>query len=303
MPKFSTVLYSAKQGITNIKRNRMFSLASVGTMTACLFLFGIFYFVLANFQHMLKSAETNVGVTVLFDKDITEDEIYEIGIQIKNRSEVESIRYISAEDAWKDYKEKYLKEGMADSFGNDNPLKYSASYMVYLKDVSSQKILVKYIEGISGVRQVNDSEAIAEGFGAVNKAVGYVSAVIITILLFVAAFLISTTVTMGISVRKQEISIMKLIGASDFFIRAPYVVEGVLIGAIGACIPLVFLNFIYKRVLNFIAGKFISGFNTSSFVESSEIFSILIPVSLAIGMGIGFLGSYLTVRKQLRRIN
>lgn len=303
MPKVSTVLYSTKQGITNIKRNRMFSLASIGTMTACLFLFGIFYFVLVNFRYMLKSAETNVGITVFFESYITDDDIYNIGLIIKARPEVESVKYVSAEEAWKDYKEKYIDKNMADSFGDDNPLKDSSSYVVYLKEVASQNTLVKFIESIDGIRKVYNSEQIAEVFDGVNKAVGYVSGGIIAILLCVAAFLISTTVTMGISVRKQEISIMKLIGASDFFIRAPYVVEGILIGAIGACIPLVFLDLIYKRILQFITERFASSFNTSGFVPSSQVFSVLVPISLGIGMGIGFLGSFMTVRKQLKKIN
>lgn len=303
MPRVSTVLYSIKQGTTNIKRNRMFSLASIGTMTACLFLFGIFYFVLVNFQNMLKTAETNVGVSVFFDNDITEDDIYNIGLIINARPEVESIKYISEDEAWENYKEKYIDQSMAESFGDDNPLKNSASYMVYLKDVSSQKSIVKYIEGIGGVRQVYDSEQVADLFEGANKAVGYVSGAIIAILLCVAAFLISTTVTMGISIRKQEISIMKLIGASDFFIRAPFVVEGILIGAIGAGIPLVFLDLIYKRLLDFITERFSSTLGTSGFVKASEVFAVLIPISFGIGIGIGFLGSLLTVRKQLKKIN
>lgn len=303
MPKLSTVLYSTKQGVTNIKRNRMFSLASIGTMTACLFLFGIFYFVLANFQHILKSAETNFGITVFFDEGIDEDEIYEIGLKIKSRTEVESIKFISAEEAWKNYKEKYLNQDTAASFGNDNPLKNSASYEVYLKEVASQSLLVKYIKGIEGVRLVVNSEEVADMFAGINKAVAYISGTIIIILLCVAAFLISTTVTMGISVRKQEISIMKLIGASDFFIRAPYIVEGILIGVIGACIPLFFLNFLYKRLLDFVSEKFVNVFYAVNFLETGKLFSMLIPVSLGIGVGIGFLGSFITVRKQLKKIN
>lgn len=303
MPKLSTVLYSTKQGVTNIKRNRMFSLASIGTMTACLFLFGIFYFVLANFQHILKSAETNFGITVFFDEGIDEDEIYEIGLKIKSRTEVESIKFISAEEAWKNYKEKYLNQDTAASFGNDNPLKNSASYEVYLKEVASQSSLVKYIKGIEGVRLVVNSEEVADMFAGINKAVAYISGTIIIILLCVAAFLISTTVTMGISVRKQEISIMKLIGASDFFIRAPYIVEGILIGVIGACIPLFFLNFLYKRLLDFVSEKFVNVFYAVNFLETGKLFSMLIPVSLGIGVGIGFLGSFITVRKQLKKIN
>jgi cell division transport system permease protein len=279
----------------------MFSLASIGTITACLFLFGIFYFVVANFQYMVKTAETSVGVTVFFDAGISEDQIKQIGEEIKSRAEVASIEFISAEETWKHYKEKYLKPELAETFGNENPLSDSASYSVYLNDVSMQKSLVTYLQGLDGVRQVNHSESIANTFKTFNALVGYISAAIIIILLAVAIFLISTTVTMGIAIRKEEISIMKLIGATDTFIRAPFIVEGVIIGIIGALLPVAGLYFIYHKVISYITEKYINIFHAFKFLEAPDIFSKLIPISLAIGIGIGLIGSYMTVRRHLRR--
>lgn len=299
--RFSTFFYSLKQGIKNIRRNRMFSLASIGTITACLFLFGIFYFVVANFQYMVKTAETSVGVTVFFDAGISEEQIDKIGEEIKSRAEVASVEYVSAEETWKNYKEKYLNPELAETFGDDNPLADSASYSVYLNDVSMQKSLVNFIEGLDGVRQVNHSDSVANTFKTFNALVGYVSAAIIIILLAVAIFLISTTVTMGIAIRKEEISIMKLIGATDTFIRAPFIVEGVIIGIIGAILPIIGLYFIYHKVISYITEKYINIFHAFQFLEAKVIFSNLIPISLGIGIGIGFIGSYMTVRRHLRR--
>ncbi|WFR56857.1 permease-like cell division protein FtsX [Anaerocolumna sp. AGMB13025] len=299
--RISTFFYSLKQGIKNIHRNRMFSLASIGTITACLFLFGIFYFVVANFQYMVKTAETSVGVTVFFDAGVSEDQIKQIGEEIKSRAEVSKIEYISAEETWKNYKEKYLKPELAQTFGDDNPLADSASYSVYLNDVSMQKSLVTYIQDLDGVRQVNHSDSVANTFKTFNALVGYVSAAIIIILLAVAIFLISTTVTMGIAIRKEEISIMKLIGATDTFIRAPFIVEGVIIGIIGALLPVTGLYFIYHKVISYITEKYINIFHAFKFLEAPEIFSKLVPISLGIGIGIGLIGSYMTVRRHLRR--
>lgn len=303
MPKISTVIYSFKQGVKNIKRNQMFSLASIGTMTACLFLFGVFYFALTNFKYVIKNAEQAVSVTVFFEKGTTDAEIKAIGDKIMLRAEVAKCEYISAEEAWENYKNTKLNEEQIASFGEDNPLKDSNNYVVYLNDVEMQDSLVKYISSIPGVRQVNDSEAIADLFSGFNKGLGYVSAGIIIILLGVAVFLISTTVTMGISIRKQEISIMKLIGATDFFIRAPFIVEGIIIGVIGASIPLIFLYVLYHKIISYIMESFNSPFGSFEFISSNEIFSTLIPVSLIIGVGIGFLGSFFTLGKQLCKIN
>ncbi|WMJ90312.1 permease-like cell division protein FtsX [Anaerocolumna sp. MB42-C2] len=299
--RFSTFFYSLKQGIKNIRRNHMFSLASIGTITACLFLFGIFYFVVANFQYMIKTAETSVGVTVFFDAGISQEQIDKIGEEIKTRAEVASIKYISADETWRNYKKKFLKPELAETFGDDNPLADSASYSVYLNDVSMQNSLVNFINGLDGVRQVNHSDSVANTFKTFNALVGYVSAAIIIILLAVAIFLISTTVTMGIAIRKEEISIMKLIGATDTFIRAPFIVEGVIIGIIGAILPIIGLYFIYYKVISYITEKYINIFHAFQFLEAGDIFSNLIPVSLGIGIGIGFIGSYMTVRRHLRR--
>lgn len=300
--KIRTLLYSIKQGLKNIYRNRLFSLASIGTIMACLFLFGIFYFIIANFQYMIKSAETSVGVTVFFDNGISEEQIKTIGEQIEKRQEVEEINFISAEEAWEGYKDKVFEdaEELAETFKDDNPLEGAESYEIYLNDVSMQSELVDYIDGLDGVRKIRSSDATASSLSSFNILVGYISGAIIIILIAVAVFLISTTVTMGISVRKDEISIMKLIGATDFFIRAPFIVEGVIIGIMGAALPLVGLYFLYNRVITYISTKFSILSGILRFLDAGEVFALLIPISLLIGVGIGFFGSFMTVRKHLR---
>lgn len=298
--KIRTFLYSIRQGVKSIFRNRMFSLASVGTITACLFLFGIFYFVISNFRYMIKEAETSVGVAVLFEEGTTEARKQEIGEEIGARPEVDHVEYMSAEEVWDEYKREHLKPELAETFGDDNPLADSDSYAVYMNDVSKQKTLVNYIKTLEGVRQVNSSDATASGLTTFYSLVGYVSAAILIILLSVSVFLISTTVAMGISVRREEISIMRLIGATDFFIRAPFIVEGILIGAVGAVLPLGLLYVIYDRVVSTLMSKFNTLANILTFLDVDIVFSKLVPLSVVIGIGIGFFGSYMTVRKHLR---
>lgn len=303
MQRIVTLIYSIKQGIKNIKRNRMFSIASIGTITTCLFLFGIFYCILMNFQHMLLSAEKGVSVTVFFEENLTQEETNAIGDKIKLRAEVSDLEYVSAEQAWEEYKETKLNPEQIASFGDDNPLANSAHYIVYLNDVEMQDMLVRYLQSIPGVRQVNNSEAIADMLSGVNKGLAYGTGVIIAILLGVAIFLISTTVTMGVAVRRQEISIMKLIGATDFFIRAPFIVEGIIIGIIGAIVPVGLLYTVYNKVVAYLSVGFNSPFGDTQFLKAGPVFATLIPISLGIGVGIGFLGSFMTLGKQLRKIN
>lgn len=296
--RISTFFYTLKQGIINIFRNKWFTLASIATIGACLFLFGLFYSVLMNVQSIVKSAQENISITVLFDEGISQERIEEIGALIWKRAEVADVKFISADEAWESFRDEYLGE-YADGF-TENPLENSASYEIYLKDVSMQPALVTYLEGVEGVRDVNRSEITAATLTGVNALIAYISLGIIAILFAVSVFLISNTVTIGIAVRKEEITIMKYIGATDFFVRSPFVIEGMMIGAIGAVIPLGIIYVVYNQVLEFILTKFSMLTNLLSFVPVETIFARLLPVSLALGVGIGFLGSIVTVRKHLR---
>lgn len=296
--RISTFLYTIKQGFINIFRNKWFSLASIATIGACLFLFGIFYALLMNFQNIVKNAQENVSITVLFEEGISQERIEEIGGLIDKRPEVSKKIFISADEAWESFKVEYLGE-YADGF-TENPLADSANYEVYLSDVSLQPALVTYLEGLDGVRSVNRSEITASTLTGINALVAYVSIGIIGILFAVSIFLISNTVTIGISVRKEEISIMKYIGATDFFVRSPFVIEGMLIGIIGALIPIGIIYVIYNSVIEYIVTKFSTLTKLLSFLPVETIFSQLLPISVIMGVGIGFLGSITTVRKHLR---
>ena len=295
--RISTIFYTIRQGFRNIFRNKWFSLASIATIAACLFLFGLFYTILMNFQHIVKSAEEGVSVTVFFDEDCADARIEEIGNLIEKRPEVSKVVFISADEAWEGFKADYL-QGYTDGF-TENPLEGSENYEIYLNDVSMQDSLVSYLESLEGVRRVNRSEITAHTLTGINALIGYVSLGIIGILLAVSVFLISNTVTIGISVRKEEINIMKYIGATDFFVRAPYVIEGVIIGLIGAAIPLGIIYQIYTRVIVYVTARFTVLSGLLEFLPVEEIYRTLLPVSFGIGAGIGFLGSVVTVRKHL----
>ena len=310
MMKISTLLYTIKQGFVNIFRNKWYSLASIATISACLFLFGLFYSIVANFQNILKTAEEGVSVTVFFHSEWdgceshiegqipSEQQIEEIGQEIAKRAEVSDVQFKSADEAWATFGPDYFGEDYAEGFP-ENPLAGEDSYEIFLSDVSMQDALVTWLQSIPEVRKVNYSEMTANTLSGLNLLIAYVSMGIIVILLAVSIFLISNTVAIGISVRSAEINIMKYIGATDFFVRAPFVLEGMLIGLIGAAVPLGLIYSLYNYALNYVINRFtvLSGF--LNFLSVDEIFHFLIPVSLGVGVGIGFLGSIATVRKHL----
>ncbi|RDU22683.1 permease-like cell division protein FtsX [Anaerosacchariphilus polymeriproducens] len=300
--RISTIYYCLKQGIKNIFRNKMFSLASIATMSACIFLFGIFFAVVVNFKHIVKEAQTGVAVTAFFDEGIKEDKINQIIELVKKRAEVDHVNYVSAEDAWKKFQEDYFKNAkeLVKGFQNDNPLKDSANLEIYLNDISMQKDLVTFLQSIDGIRQINKSESTAETLSNFNVLIGYISAAIILILLAVSVFLIGNTVTIGISVRKEEIGIMKLIGSTDFFVRAPFIVEGIIIGLLGSIFPLFILYFIYNEAIQYIMQRFNILVKLLQFLPAEKVFSTLIPTALILGVGIGFISSFTVTRKHLK---
>lgn len=297
----STIWFTLKQGIKNIKRNWMFSLASILTMAACIFLFGVFYSIVNNVDHIAKRVEEEVPVTVFFEEGTAEEDIQAVGQQIEARPEVARVVYESGDEAWEKFKEQYFQGSeAAEGFKDDNPLVNSSNYQVYMNDIEKQGELVAYIQTLEHVREVNQSEEAANTLGSFNRLISYISIAIIAILLVISVFLIHNTVSVGISVRKEEIGIMKLIGATDSFVRSPFVLEGIVLGIIGAAIPLIILYFAYNSAVNYVLLKFNVLTGIVNFIPVYEIYRTLLPVSLALGIGIGLVGSFWTTRKHLK---
>ena len=315
--RISTIGYVGKQGVKNIWRNKMFSLASVATMSACIFLFGLFFSILVNFQYIIRTAEEGVAITVFFEEDATDEQKEEIGQQLAEHEGVADVNYVSADEAWGEFQKEYFGDNpeLAEGFKDDNPLASSDNYEVYMETVENddqslvarsrslsetQNELVEFAQGLDGVREVNKSDVVAKTLSSVNALVAIVSISIIVILFGVSIYLISNTVTMGITVRKEEIAIMKYIGAKDFVVRSPFVIEGLIIGIFGAAIPLTLLYFLYDRAVQYIMTKFSILQNIIDFLPVGTVYQILLPVGLIMGIGIGFLGSFFTVRKHLK---
>ena len=300
--RLSTFTYCLKEGMKNIGRNIWFSLASTAIISACIFLFCMFFALVANVQYMVKNAETTVGITVFFDENMAEADILAIGKEIAARKEIKETKYISAEEAWETFQKEYFKdaEELAEGFADDNPLAGSASYEIYLKDIADQDVIVSYLNTIAGIRKINYSNDTASGLSTFNKMLGLISAVIIAILLAVAVFMISNTISTAAAFRKDENKIMRLIGATNFMIRAPFVVEGIIIGFAGAAIPLVSVYFLYRSAVEYMIEKFHIISNIIEFIPIDTIFPYMIAVAVALGVGIGFVGSFFTIRKHLK---
>lgn len=293
--------YCFKQGLVNIKRNKLYSIASIGTVAACIFLISVILAIIINVNFMEKKLEQRVGVTVFFEQNTLQNTIDEIGKILKEDKRVKSVKFTSAEKAWKDFQKDYFKDDpeLAKGF-KKNPLANSASFTVFLKNIKKQDALVKFAKNLPGVRKVKQSKQAKTTLTKLEKLLGYASIVLIVILLGVGIFLISNTVMIGISVRSEEIKIMKLIGSTNSFVRAPFVIEGIMIGLIGSVIPLVVLVIVYSKLIGLVISKFGVFARSIPFAPQSLVFAILIPIGLGIGVGIGLIGSFFSIRKHLK---
>ncbi|WP_313187317.1 permease-like cell division protein FtsX [Lacrimispora sp.] len=300
--RISTFWYCLKQGVNNICRNILFSLASIATVSACIFLFCLFFSIVINVQYVIKNTESTVGITVFFEDGLDSNKIKEIGNKIKAREEVKEVTFTSAEDAWAEAKQEYFgdMQDLAEGFEEDNPLANSASYTIFLKDLVDQDQIVDWLKSIEGVRKVNYSKTAAEGMNSLNKVIGVLSMLIIGVLLAVAIFLISNTISVAAAFRKNENQIMKLIGATNYMIRAPFVVEGIIIGLVGACIPLISIYFLYRSTVEYVVTKFSILSGLFQFLPVEAIFPYMAATALALGVGIGFFVSFFTIRKHLK---
>lgn len=296
--KIRTIKYFAGQGLRGIWRNRLMSLASMGTIASCLMIVGIFYCIAVNVDYMLETLEETGGITVFYTEDVSEKKTEALKQQINNIEHIKNIVYISPEDALnKEKKEWGEYASLLEGLENDNPL--PPSFEIALEDIRYQKNVVEQLTKIEGieVRYLEEETKILIGF---NNMIRIISLVLILVLGFIGIMLMDNTIRLTVYVRKSEINIMKYIGATDWFIRWPFIIEGIIIGLIGAVIPLGILWFSYNFITELIYEKNTLIQNILSFRSTEEIFQVLSPVSLAIGISIGIIGSSISIRRYLK---
>lgn len=299
--RISTIKYTVQQGLRNIAKNKMFSIASIATMVACIFLFGVFYALIANVQGVMKNIEESMPVMVYFEEETTQKQKDKIEKKLAKQDGVIEVKYVSGEEAWESYKQEYFGEDADALTGfEENPLINSDRFEVYMSSVDNQNGIIEFAGKLDGVRKVRSSAEAAEVVKNVSVLLATLSGVITAVLLVVAIFLISNTVSMGITIRREEIAIMKYIGAKDSFVRAPFVFEGILIGLVGAAIPLLLLYFVYQAAVNSITENYGALLSFIEFLPVSQVYATLLPVGLALGVGIGLIGSTFTIRKHLK---
>ena len=296
--KFRSIKYFFSEAFSGVIRNRLMSIASIGTVAACIFMIVISYCALTNVDYMLTQIEESIGIAVFLEEDVNSDKVLEINDQLVNMEHVESVSYISPEDALQEMKESWDAEEILAGFDeSNNPL--TSSFEVSLDDIQYQSDVVSKIEQIEGVRKIRSSETETEFLVKISNFLRLFGSVLILALAAISVVIITNTVKLSVFTRRTEISIMKYVGATDWFIRWPFVIEGIITGLVGAAIPIIVEWPLYNKLIDVIYAQIPMIRSIVTFKFGIDIFSVLLPVSLAFGALLGVLGSNISLRKHL----
>ena len=295
--KFRTLKRHVREGLKNIIRNGWMSIASIGAVTVTLFLVGTFVAIILNINQMANKVEEDVEIKVLLDLTVDEDEIQEISDELKSLPRVESIKFSSKEDELEDLIEGLGDQGESWSLvDQDNPLNHA--YIVDAKDPQDTEPLANEIEKIDNVHEVVYGEEVVSNLFTFNNYARAIGLVLIAGLVLTAVFLISNTIKLTIMARSTEIGVMKLVGATNGFIRWPFFVEGFLLGVLGSIIPIAAIATGYHYLITSISGQ-----TRYFFVELLPYNPFVWQLSLIIivfGGLIGMWGSVMSIRKFLK---
>lgn len=297
-----TLVYCLSQGFKNLFKNRLMTVASITTIMASLFVVSIFYCIVVNLNFILDEFEHNIGIAVFFNEGVTESQILTLKNQLEAREEVFQVTYISDEEAWSTFKNDYFagREDLLDGLEEDNPLRGSASLQILFADITKQDQLVHLLNQEEIVRHVREAKEVTQIVQNVNSLVTYVSVALVFILSIISLFIIANTIRLAIALREREINIMRYIGAKTIMINGPFIVEGIIIGLIGAAIPLLAIRLTYDGVIHSITTQFIILRDFLVFLPKEALIKQLAPSILTAGGVLGYLGSQMTVSKYIK---
>ena len=296
--KYNVLSYLIGEGFRKVLKNKKSTGASLMIMCATMIIFGLFFIIGENINHIMNELEMQQGMQVFIKEEATEKEISELGDKIKALSGVNQVEFVSKEDALKQMKEKVGdKQFLLSGYDENNP--FPASYVVTLTDLKESDNVQKEIETFDNIKSIQKRGDTVNALLRAANFVRILSGAILILLVVISIFIIANTIKLTVHARRKEISIMKYVGATNNFIRWPFIVEGIIIGVVAALISIMLLGVLYNVVSNKILSIAGSNIINISLLTFSDMFTLIIVVYLALGIGIGTLGSMISMRKYL----
>ncbi|AST58180.1 cell division protein [Thermoanaerobacterium thermosaccharolyticum] len=292
--KLNTAFYYIREGLTNVKRNRAMTVASITSVTAALLILGLFLIIILNVDSMANQVESQLELKAFINDSYDMSKVTKVGDEIKEINGVKSITFESKKDALNNFKKQlgdksYLVNGLE----NDNPM--PQSFIVKVTDANMMKQVSEEIKKIDGVTQVSYGQDVVDKLLGIIKIIRIVGLCVILILFIISVVIISNTIKLGVFARRREINIMKYIGATDWFIRWPFLVEGIVLGLVGSILAIVILGLIYGYAADLVNNKLI----IFTLLPVGNVLRQSLMYFLAMGSLIGALGSGISIKRFL----
>ena len=294
--KYNILGYLISEGFKNVFKNKKSTISCLVIMCATMFIFGMFFLIGENVNRTMADLEAEQGFDVFIEKDATEAEIAELGEEIKKVEGVNTIQYKSEEDALMIMKERFKEyQNLLDGL-----YIFSPAYTVKLTDLELSESAQEQILELENVKKITSSDKTIKSLSALGNGINMVTAIVLLLLILISIFIISNTIKLTVHARRKEISIMKYIGATNNFIRAPFVVEGIIIGIVAAMLSVVIIGLSYNVVADKLLTSSASELLNFQLLGFNELFDLIVVVYLALGVGVGVIGSIISMRKYLK---
>lgn len=296
--KIKSLRYIVNQGFTSVWKNRTMSLASVASVTATLVVLGLIIILVLNINNMAKLAQVQFETIQVFLKDeLPLEDISDIGKQIDDIDGVKSTMYESKEKALQNLINRWGEQGHLLEYLEENPL--PNSYIIYLDSIEGAHGVVFELEKIAGIDDIKYYKEIVDVLIRIASFIRNIGLALILALIVITIFIIVNTIKITLNARRQEITIMKHVGATDWFIRCPLIIEGIVLGLIGALLSVAIVHYGYYHFYNMMLTRFTVMFSIYM-ISVEEMLSRILIMFTIIGAGVGALGSILAIRRYLR---
>lgn len=296
----STIRYFLKEGFSGLKKNLLMTVASIIAVAACISIMSFSYCVVSNLQYMLDQMEDSIGISVFLRGDLTSEDIENMKTTISGLDHVTNVTYISPADALDQLKEQWGADedifiGLDDT---NNPL--SHSFQVELDQIESQDAVLAELQKIEGVDKVEYGQSLSEMLMSVSNVFQVAGILVMLVLGVISVMIIINTIRISVMNRRVEINIMKYVGATDWFIRWPFIIEGIIIGLIGAILPMLVGMPMYGKTVSLFYNHIPFVENFVRFRVVGDVFSFVLPAALIFGILLGVVGSVTSIRKHLQ---
>lgn len=296
--KFNIVSYLIGEGIGNVFKNKKSTFSAMLVMCISMLVFGIFFIIGENVNHVMSTLESSQEIQVFIKNEATEEEIAIAGEQIKAIEGVNKVEYVSKDEAL-DIMQDRVGENSYLLAGYEENNFLPASYKVTLTDLELVGQVEEQINNLDNIKKITSSNETMSKLLGIANGIRIVTAAILVALVIASIFIIANTIKLTVYARRKEISIMKYVGATNSFIRWPFIVEGILIGIVSACISVLIIGGVYKGIATKLLESALVQSIGLTLVTFGDMFSLIILVYLLLGIGIGVIGSSLSMRKYL----